>query len=80
MFVEKCPKEKLNTAVGHVIFFSNRHSTFIDILMKCIPIKRFPPSPSPHHLNMAHGSHMYGVPKPSPLINMLSDVCHHLAG
>ena len=53
MLIEKYPKEKLDTAVGHVIFFSNRHGTFIRILMKCIPIKSAVPAPYPHKLNMA---------------------------
>lgn len=45
--IEKCPKEKLNTAVGHVIFFSNRHGTFIGIVVKYIPIKMLCPPPVP---------------------------------
>ena len=47
MLIEKRPKEKLNTAAGHVIFFSNRHGTFIGILMKYIPIKTLSPPPAP---------------------------------
>ena len=79
MLIEKCPKEKLNRAVGHVIFSSDRHGTFIRTLMKCIPIKTSP-RPHPHNLNMADSSHTHRIPEPDPLINVSSEVCHHLTG